>query len=82
MAAPPDDDGEVRNPKHLASASTRFIQSRYRSGSSCLHSNVRCDVVAFDGRRATRAPETLEVQVVGRLPTDVHLADMVIEELS
>ena len=46
-----------------------------------VHSDVRGDVVAFDGCGAAVGPSTGKVQVVGTLSTDVTLADVFLCEL-
>ena len=44
-----------------------------------VDSNVRGDMIAFDGRGTARVPATGEVQVVGTLPADMLFADVVLE---
>ena len=43
-----------------------------------VDANMRCDVVALDSCRATCAPLTGQVEVVGALASDVTLAYMVL----
>jgi hypothetical protein len=44
-----------------------------------VDTDVRGDVIAFDGRSIARTPSTGEIEVVGRLSSNMALADMVIE---
>lgn len=47
-----------------------------------VNSNVRGDVITLDGGSATRVPLACEVQVVGALPSDVLLAQMILAWMS
>lgn len=43
-----------------------------------VHANVRSDVIALDGCGSAVPPLASEVQVVGALPTNVPLANMIL----
>jgi hypothetical protein len=47
-----------------------------------VNADVGGDMVALDGRRPALAPLTGQVEVVGRLATDVTLADMFLMTVS
>lgn len=44
-----------------------------------MDTDVRCDVVALHRSCSTRAPSTGEIQVVGALPSDMALTDVLLQ---
>ena len=43
-----------------------------------MHTDVGCNVVAFDDLDATGTPRALQVEVIGALATDVAFADVIL----
>jgi hypothetical protein len=44
-----------------------------------VNTDVRCDVIALDGRSAAVAPSTRQVEIVGRLATNMTFTHMILE---
>ncbi len=56
---------------------TEFTFVRFQGN---MDSNVRGDVIAFDGCGTAAAPLTCQIEVVGTLAADVSLADMFLQK--